>query len=288
MARSKALGAVREADLTAARIRYRERGEGPPVAFVHGLLVNADLWREVVPRVAAAGFRCIAPDWPLGSHEIAVPGADLTPPGVAALIAEFLDKLDLRDVTIVASDTGGALTQILMTQHPERIERVVLTPSDSFEHFFPPMFRPLTALAHVPGSMRLLSRMLGLRAVQRLPIAFGWLTKRPLPPEVTDSYIAPVRRDRAIRNDLGRFLRTVHRRHTLAAAQLLPEFNRPVLLAWATEDRIFPFKQAHRLAEVLPDATVIGIEDAYTFVPEDQPEELSRLIVEFVRKHAAA
>ena len=151
MARSAELGTVREADLATARIQYRERGDGPPVVFVHGLLVNADLWRGVVPRVAEAGFRCIAPDWPLGSHEVAVPDADLTPPGVAALIAEFLEKLDLHDVTIVANDTGGALTQILMTQHPERIARVVLTPSDSFTHFFPLLFRPLTGSGPHPG-----------------------------------------------------------------------------------------------------------------------------------------
>jgi pimeloyl-ACP methyl ester carboxylesterase len=87
-------------------IRYHELGEGPAVVFVHGFLVNADLWRAVVPDVAQAGFRCT--DWPLGSHESAVPRADLSPPGLAALIAAFFKRLDLRDVTIVANDTGGA------------------------------------------------------------------------------------------------------------------------------------------------------------------------------------
>src|SRR4029450_1613081 len=69
MARSEALGIVREVNLSAGRIRDRDLGEGPPVVFVHGLLVNADLWRAVVPEVAEAGLRCIAPDWPLGAHE---------------------------------------------------------------------------------------------------------------------------------------------------------------------------------------------------------------------------
>jgi pimeloyl-ACP methyl ester carboxylesterase len=217
-----------------------------------------------------------------------VPGADLTPPGVAALIAAFLEELDLHDVTIVANDTGGALTQILMTQHPERIARVVLTPSDSFTHFFPLLFRPLTALARVPGSTRLLAKLLGIKVIQRLPIAFGLLSKRPLAPEVMDSFITPARRDPEIRDDLRRFLRGVHRRHTLAAAEQLPKFDRPVLLAWATEDRVFPFKQAVRLAEVLPAATVSGVDDSFTFVPADQPEQLSRMIVEFTRTHATA
>src|SRR4029453_6472584 len=129
MASSAVLGPVRDVDLGAngaVRIRYHETGNGPAVVFVHGLLVNADLWRTVVPGIAAAGYRCIAPDWPLGSHEIAVPGADLTPTGIAALIASFLEALDLRDVTLVANDTGGAMTQILMSRDHDRVGRVVL------------------------------------------------------------------------------------------------------------------------------------------------------------------
>jgi len=287
MARTDALGTVHEVELPMGRIRYRERGEGPPVVFVHGLLVNADLWRAVVPGVADAGFRCIAPDWPLGSHEVAVPHADLSPPGLAALIAAFLDRLDLSDVTIVANDTGGALTQILMAEHPERLGRVVLTPSDSFERFFPPVFASMPTVAGIPGAMWLLAQLLRVRALHRLPIAFGWVAKRPVPPEIADSYLEPSRRSKAVRDDLRRFLRGVHRRHTLAAAKAFPTFAKPVLLAWTTEDRLFPLELAHRLAGLLPQATVVTIDDSYTFVPEDQPELLTKLVIDFARTHAA-
>jgi len=287
MARTDALGTVHEVELPMGRIRYRERGEGPPVVFVHGLLVNADLWRAVVPGVADAGFRCIAPDWPLGSHEVAVPHADLSPPGLAALIAAFLDRLDLSDVTIVANDTGGALTQILMAKHPERLGRVVLTPSDSFERFFPPVFASMPTVAGIPGSMWLLAQLLRVRALHRLPVAFGWVAKRPVPPEIADSYLEPSRRSKAVRDDLRRFLRGVHRRHTLAAAKAFPMFAKPVLLAWTTEDRLFPLELAYRLAGLLPQATVVTIDDSYTFVPEDQPELLTKLVIDFARTHAA-
>lgn len=288
MARTDALGTVHEVELLPmGRIRYRERGEGPPVVFVHGLLVNADLWRAVVPGVADAGFRCIAPDWPLGSHEVAVPHADLSPPGLAALIAAFLDRLDLSDVTIVANDTGGALTQILMAKHPERLGRVVLTPSDSFERFFPPVFASMPTVAGIPGSMWLLAQLLRVRALHRLPVAFGWVAKRPVPPEIADSYLEPSRRSKAVRDDLRRFLRGVHRRHTLAAAKAFPMFAKPVLLAWTTEDRLFPLELAYRLAGLLPQATVVTIDDSYTFVPEDQPELLTKLVIDFARTHAA-
>jgi pimeloyl-ACP methyl ester carboxylesterase len=286
MAHSQALGAVHEVSLPAGRIRYHQRGQGPPVLLVHGLLTNADLWRAVVPPLAEAGYCCIAPDWPLGAHQLAVPDADLSPPGVAALVATFLERLDLAEVTVVANDTGGAIAQLLMTQHPERIGRVVLTPSDSLERFFPPVFAPLPTLARLPGSMWLLAQLLRARALQRLPCTFGWVAKRPIPPEIVDSYLLPSRRDAAVRQDLRRFLRGVHRRHTLAAARALPQFTKPVLLAWAAEDRLFPLELAHRLAGLLPYATVVPIPDSYTFVPEDQPALLARLVVDFARTPA--
>ena len=271
-----------EIELSAGRLRYREVGSGPPVVFVHGLLVNGDLWRKVVPVVAGAGYRCLIPDWPLGAHSVAVPDADLTPPGVAALIAEFLDALDLRDVTLIANDTGGAITQIVMTNHPDRIGRVVLTPCDAFEEFFPSVFAPLPGFLRIPGATWLLVQALRLRATHRLPVTFGWVSKRALPADVVDSFLRPSRRDPAVRADLRRFATAVHKRHTLAAAARLGGFDRPVLLAWAREDRLFPLSLARRLAAVLPDARIELIDDSYTFVSEDQPQALARLVVNFL------
>src|SRR4051794_25776589 len=151
MSRSDALGDRHEIDLPAGRLSYRERGSGRPVVFIHGLLVNGDLWRDVVPTVADAGFRCIVPDLPLGSHETPMnPDADLTPPGLAALIASFLEGLGVDDAVLVANDTGGALTQLVITQHPKRVGAVVLTNCDCFERFFPPNFRYLQLLPKIP------------------------------------------------------------------------------------------------------------------------------------------
>ncbi|MRH86877.1 alpha/beta fold hydrolase [Nocardia sp. SYP-A9097] len=286
MATSTSLGRTHEVDLPGGRIRYHDTGEGPPVVFIHGLLVNADLWRKVVPRIAAAGYRCLAPDLPLGSHEIPVPAADLTPPGLADLIAAFLERLDLRDVTLVANDTGGAITQVLLTRDRSRIGRVVLASVDSYEGFLPQPFTPLTWLARIPGSVRPLVESMRIRALHRLPIAFGLVTKRPVPPEIADSYLLPSRRSGAIRKDLRRVLKTLHRRYTLEAAKHFGAVDIPVLLAWAREDRLFPVSFAERLARDLPDATLTLIDDSYTFLPEDQPELLSTAILEFTRLHA--
>ncbi|MGW5385183.1 alpha/beta fold hydrolase [Nocardia sp. NPDC003963] len=274
------------ADLAGARIRYSDTGDGPPVVFVHGLLVNADLWRKVIPPVAAAGYRCIAPDWPLGSHSVPVPDADLTPTGVADLIAAFLAHLGLTDVTIVANDTGGAITQILLTRAPERIGRVVLASVDSYESFLPQPFTALPQLTRIPGSVRLTTELLRFRRVQRLPFALGLLTKRPIPPAVVESYLRPARESAAIRDDLRRFLRHARRHYTLDAATRFGSVTVPVLVAWAREDRLFPVSFAERLVRDLPGATSVLIDDSYTLIPEDQPELLTRRILEFTRLHA--
>jgi pimeloyl-ACP methyl ester carboxylesterase len=273
---------MKDIELSAGTIRYRETGDGPPIVFVHGLLVNGTLWRKVVPALEGR-YRCIVPDLPLGSHTIAMkPSADLSPPGIARLIAEFLDKLDVRDVTLVANDTGGALTQILMASgQTDRIARVVLTPCDAFDNFLPPMFRPLQWLARVPGAVYPVVQSLRVPALRQLPLAFGWLTKRRIPKDVTAAWLRPAQTDRGVRRDIARLLSGIDSRYTLEAAEKLRGFERPVLIAWAPEDRFFPREHAQRLAELLPDARVDEVPDSYTFVSEDQPDLIARLVGDF-------
>src|SRR5688500_4505160 len=109
MSISDALGERRVVRLPQGPVSYRERGDGPAVLFIHGFLVNGDLWRGVVPGLAD-DYRCITPDWPLGSHELPMDErADLTPHGLVRLIDDFMAALALEDVVVVGNDTGGAL-----------------------------------------------------------------------------------------------------------------------------------------------------------------------------------
>ena len=280
--------AVQEAALPQGTIRYRELGTGEPMVFVHGFLNNGLLWREIAPRLAR-DFRVIVPDWPLVSHELPLSeGADHSPPGMARLIADFLAALKLENVTLVGNDTGGALCQLVAVNHPERLGRLVLTPCDAFDNFLPPMFKPLQVAGRIPGSIWLIGQTLRPRAARRLPLAFGWLTKRGLPDDVSDSFLAPALRDRRIRRDIAAVLKGISTRYTQEAAARLREFDRPVLLAWAVEDKVFPFEHAERLARAFPDARVERIEDSYTYVPIDQPERTAEAIASFAREPAPA
>jgi pimeloyl-ACP methyl ester carboxylesterase len=281
--RSPELGTPREVEVPGGRIRVFERGEGPPVVFAHGLLVNANLWRKVVPEVSRKA-RCITLDLPLGSHELAMgESADLGAHGLATIIASALDRLELDDAILIGCDTGGALTQIVATTRPERLGGIVLCSCDAFEHFPPRLFAYLKAFTVLPaGTIPVLFASLRLRAPRRMPIAFGWLTKRPIDREAEDSYVLPVLTDRGARADLRKALTAFDKRHTLEAAAKLPRFEEPALIAWSREDRVFPPADAHRLAECLPHSRLEWIDDSYTFSPEDQPGRVASLVGEFV------
>ena len=285
MSVSESLGAQREVKLPQGTIRYRESGSGEPILFVHGLIVNGDLWRKVVPRLSKS-YRCIAPDWPLGSHELPMnPGADLTPSGLASLISDFMRELDLRNVTVVGNDTGTALTQILATSHPDRIARVVLTTGDAFRNFPPHLFKPLVPLAFVPGFVTGLTAALRPRRAQKA--LYGPLSKKLNEPEIFDSYAKPAIGSAEVRRDVTKVLRGIRTKYTRNAAERLGEFRKPVLLVWSPGDMLFPAKHAERLAEIIPDARVEYAEGARTFISEDEPERLAELIGGFLEQKPA-
>ena len=267
-----------EIALPQGTVRYRDDGAGPPVVFVHGLLVDGRLWAPVADRLD--GFRRIVPDLPLGAHRVPMPEADLSPTGLAQIVADFLGALDLQDVTLVGNDTGGAICQFVVTRHPERVGRLVLTNCDAFDNFPPPAFRPLVhaARAHL---LTAALQLLRIRPARRLPIAFGWLAKR-IPDELLDAWVEPFLSDRGIRRDARRVAAGIDRGLLLDTAARLPEFDRPVLIAWAPEDRFFPLDHARRLAAIFPDARLVEVPGSRAFISLDQPERLAALI----REHA--
>lgn len=283
MAISSSLGEQHEVDLPQGRVRYRERGSGPPLVFIHGVLVNGDLWRKVVPALAD-DHRCLSPDLPLGAHEPAMhPGADLSPVGLADLIRDFLDATGVERATLVGNDTGGALVQVFAGRHPERAGRVVLTNCDTREHFPPTRWlKSLVWLAgRVPGMVWETAQAMRSRRLRQLVVSQFIADRDAIDDELWRSYLRPLRSSRAVRRDVAKVLRGMHKRYTLAAAEQLAASRVPVLLAWGTEDRVFPPSHAERLAADLPGATLRPIPGASTFVAEDRPAELADLIREF-------
>jgi pimeloyl-ACP methyl ester carboxylesterase len=261
-------------------LAYQEAGAGEPLVFLHGLLVGNNLWRRTIPPLTSA-FRCVAPALPLGSHHHPMaPSADLSPAGLATLVARFIEALGLGPVTLVANDTGGAIAQLVAVEHPRHVERLVLTNCDMYDNFLPVRFRYLQYGARVPGFLALAGRALQYEAIRRRP--FGALSKRPIPKEVLDSYVTPMAVSSAIRRDLAKVLSGISTRYTEAAAQKLSAFHKRTLFAWAPEDRVFPIRYAEKLAAAMPRASLARIDDSFALIPEDQPVRLAAAIADFV------
>jgi pimeloyl-ACP methyl ester carboxylesterase len=273
-----------EIHLEAGTIRYRDLGQGEPIVFVHGLLVDGRLWDGVAKRVAASGHRAIVPDLPMGSHVLPMnEDADLSPPGQAKLVSDLIKALGLERATIVGNDTGGAVSQIVATRHPEVVERLVLTNSDAFDKFPPFPFSLMPPIARLPGGITMLQTPFRLGTLARA--TYGLLAKKQIPRELVASWVSPGM-DSGIRRDTRKLLAGFHKRLTLEAAEKLKAFDRPALLAWGVDDPFFKLTYAERLHQTIPDSRLERISDAKTFSPLDQPERIGELIAEFVRTRA--
>ena len=271
-------------EVSAGTIEYTDTGgNGPAVVLLHGLLMDASLWDEVIGALSTSP-RCVAPTMPLGAHRHPMkPGADLSLPGIAAMVTEFLDRLGLQDVVLVGNDTGGALAQLVIAGGAPRVGRVVLASCEAFDNFPPGLTGKTLTLAGKlpPWLFGLVMQQMRIRPLRRLPITFGWLTKHG--DAATARWLRPALTQPGIRRDTVRMLRTVFTdKHLLAAAaRRLPSFTRPALIVWAASDRVMPPSHGRRLAELIPQARLAEIDDSYTLLPLDQPARLAQLITEF-------
>jgi pimeloyl-ACP methyl ester carboxylesterase len=268
-----------EVELAAGTIDYEDSGgNGPALVLVHGLMMDGSLWRHVIEDLRS-DFRCIAPTLPLGGHRQPMRvDADLSMRGIAEILGELIERLDLREVTLATNDWGGP--QLLVGgAHDARIARLALCSCEAFDNV-PPQgaAKMLPYIARVPGGLPAALTPFRFDRLRRLPLTYGPLSKRPVPREVMDRWFGPVCQQRDIRRDLRKYVLSAAqgRRELLAAAEAMRSFDRPALVAWASEDRLMPREHGPRLAELLPQGTLVVIEDSYTLIPEDQPHVLAK------------
>jgi pimeloyl-ACP methyl ester carboxylesterase len=272
-------------ELTAGTVEYEDRGSGPVVVFLHGLIMDGSLWRYVVERLAPE-YRCILPTLPLGAHRRPMrPDADLSMGGIARILGEFLERLELRDVTLAICDWGGP--QLLVgSSWDDRLAKLVICNCEAFDNV-PPQgaARALPYVARIPGGITMALLPFRFDALRRLPMTYGPLSKKPVPREVMDRWFGPPLQQRAVRRDLRKYILSSHqgRRDLIAATDSFSDFDRPVLIAWAPEDSLMPREHGWQLAELFPNGELVEIDDSYTLIPEDQPDLLADRMLEFLR-----
>jgi pimeloyl-ACP methyl ester carboxylesterase len=262
--------------LRQATIEYQEFGPQdsahPPIFFVHGILVDGQLWHGVADSLGRSGYRCIVPTLPLGSHTIPVnDAAALSLPGVAELVNDAIAALGLSDVTLVGSDTGGGICQLAVDARPDRIGRLVLTNCDAFDQCPPFPFGAVFGLLRGPISIKTLFALMRIPALRNSALGFGLLISRP-DARLTADWIEPCLKDTRICRDLAALLRQVATADLTEVATRLTRFAKPVTLVWGQGDRIFTPRLGRRLAGVFSNGKLIEVHDAKTFVSLDDPD----------------
>jgi pimeloyl-ACP methyl ester carboxylesterase len=274
---------MREIELTAGTIDFEDTGgDGPVVVLLHGLLMDPTLWDDVI-RELGGRHRCVVPALPLGAHRRAMPkDADLSMPAQARMVEELMERLDLRGVVLVGNDTGGAIAQLIMAGPSARVGGAVLASCDAFDNFPPGLTgRTLVLTGKLPPRLfGLFMQQMRLRPVRRLPIAFGWLTRRG--DAATARWMRPILHDRGVRRDAVRVLRSISSQRDLLVdmEERLPAFDRPAAVVWAEGDRVMPPEHGRRLAELLPQGRLVEVADSYTLIPLDQPAALAKVVRE--------
>lgn len=211
------------------------------------------------------------------------PDADLSLRGLVGLVAEFLEALDLRDVTLVHTDWGGAL---FLTAHglDDRVGRLVILPCEAFDNFPPGLPGKMAALAaRLPGGITLAARQLRIGWLRRTPLLFGQMAKHPLPDDLVRGWTESALRDRDVRRDLKKYATERFDPASLIAdTEALAGFTGAALVLWSPENKVMPTAHAQRLADLMPNARVAQIADAYVLSMLDQPEAVAREIGAFL------
>lgn len=260
-------------------LEYRDIGAGPVLVLLHLILAAGDHWDLLVERLAPH-YRCVIPDLPMGGHRLpAEPDADLSPPGIARAVAELMEALDLRDVTVIGNDTGGTLAQIIGAHHSERVGRLVLTDCDMYDEFPPRIFGYFKLVARMPGGVWLLAQSLRLRPIWRLPIAFGRLTNHIRADKIR-GWGDALRASPAVRRDVRKLIRSISTDQTNDAAARLATAGLPISIVWGRDDRAFSLANAERMVQEVPGADLTVLDGCKAFVCWDQPDALAELIRE--------
>ncbi len=279
---------VERLDTRLGPLAWRSSGRGPTLVFFAGALANHDLWRDVVVALEDC-YRCITIDLPLGAHPWPLSaGADRSATSIARLLLDCLELLDVEDATVVANDTaGGLLLLSLATGHPalSRVSRLVLTNCESYDQFPPDALRKAAKLARsrprlARALLRLQLRLARTSTGRRKVVSTVAASK--LDQERAESFFGPARRDDRVADDLVAAFAGFHPQLLVDAAEVIPTFDRPILLVWGGSCDFFPLSHAQRLASDFPCATLVSVPGAKTWVPIDNPAAVADAIAEFV------
>jgi haloalkane dehalogenase len=258
------------------RIAYIERGQGNAALLLHGFFLNSFQWRGVMPRVSVLR-RCVAPDFmALGYTEVAE-GQAVTPNAQVAMLVQFLDKLSISAVDVVANDSGGAVAQLFVSRYPKRVRTLLLTNCDTEPDSPPAAVLPVIELARVGKfADQWLAPWLADKALARSEKGLGGLCyANPAHPtdDAIETYLAPLLSSPQRKAQTNAYATGLAPNPLMGIEDALKRCAVPTRIVWGTGDNIFSQASADYLDRTFAKSRgvrrVIG---AKLFFPEEMPE----------------
>jgi haloalkane dehalogenase len=276
---AKAFHASRKfADLPISRVAYVERGRGLTALFVHGYPLNGFQWRGALERLQAHR-RCIAPDVMGLGYTQTPEGQPITPETQVEMLAMLLDSLHIDAVDLVANDSGGLVSQLLVAKHPQRVRTLLLTNCDVDENNPPVSFLPFIALAKKATlADRFIVSQLDDKQLARSARGLGGAYTYPekLADETIETYFRPIAETPLRKSQLDQYTISLGTNELVAAREDLRRWKGPARVVWGMKDTIFAADSADWLDRNLPGSRgVRKLENANLFFPEEMPDVIA-------------
>jgi pimeloyl-ACP methyl ester carboxylesterase len=273
-------------------IAYAETGTAdaarPPALFVHGVLLNGALWRNVMEPLAS-DRRCIAVDL-MGHGDTRVSnGQDLSFAAQAKMLEAFLDALAIDQVDLIGNDSGGGIVTIFAADNPHRIRTLTLTNCDTHDNVFPEAVVPLLNLMKAGGLAPAFKPLLDNVDAVRKSFATAFETPDAIDAATFDAYLRPTIALEESSKTMQRWAADLKAADLSRVTPKLKDLKAPALVIWGTADVFFDVKWAYWLKDNLGGPTeVIEIPGAKLFFPEERPQMLADEIRDFWAAHTPA
>lgn len=268
------------AKTASGRIAYLEAGSGDVAIFIHGVLVNSELFLKQLQGLAGLR-RCIALDLMAHGDTEVEPGQDLSFEAQATMLELFIDALGVAKIDLIANDSGVGIAQIFATRCPHRLRSLVLTNGDVHDNWPPKKFSRFLDMVAAGGLSETLQRMVGDKEFFRSPEGLGEAYESPQ--QVTDAtieaYIRPHLKSSQRTEELERFILAFDNRQTVGIAEALKQITVPTLIVWGTGDIFFNVSWAEWLSRQIPGVrAMVLLRGARLLFPSERADELNRAI----------
>lgn len=254
---------------------YSKSGTGDPVVLLHGIPTHSGLWEGVIPWLEDS-FSTYSFDL-LGFGKSSKPlSHELHLKYQAELLTEAIDKLELKEFVLVGHDIGGGIGQIMAVQNHSPVKALVLLDSVCYDAW------PIDLLS-AESKLRMLFENLPPDVVQELYTKYigGGLYDKTRLREVSKKYWENIDGSEETRTFLE-VVKSLDNKYTMEIVPMLESLRIPTLILWGSEDKYIRLSYAYRLSEDIRNSTIKIIEKAGHFTPEDRPEEVGKIINEYL------